>query len=95
MSFSNMRDDYIAPEQPVKWNERTLREYWCKNEKNCGNRIQTIGIPPGWYILRHNPGNTDHDKLVTVALVCSLPCLLQDLFNYTIGKIKMLSILKP
>lgn len=97
--FSNMRDDVLNTATDSNFNhnqtafnipsevaERDYREYWCKNVQ-CGKKVLSKGIPPGWLLLRKNNSN-EMGTLFTVAITCSWGCLLQDMFTHYMDIIK-------
>lgn len=51
------------------------QDYWCRNE-SCKIVVRSKGIPFGWYIVKKSEG--PEVNLKTVALACSLSCLVQD-----------------
>lgn len=78
----NYRDTYLGERMfrdvPVASEvlERPEQLYTCRNHIDCGRQMLSRGIPEGWYLIRKcvkQEGN-----LITIALVCSLPCLIQD-----------------
>lgn len=65
------------------------RDYWCKNA-SCTKMVRSRGIPSGWYLLRRNPSNEQGD-LVTVAIVCSVLCLFEDLSRDMIRRMRQIT----
>lgn len=54
----------------------TENDYYCANTVECGKKVRTKGVPPGWYLVRKSHG--PEDPLKTVAIACSVECLLLD-----------------
>lgn len=54
----------------------TENDYYCANIQDCGRKIRNKGVPAGWYLVRKSHG--PDDPLKTVAIACSVECLLMD-----------------
>ena len=86
----NQRDEYLNHVQTdhsayVPSNVRET-EYFCKP---CGNKMTSTGIPSGWYIVRKSFGS--RESLKTVAIVCSLQCLMLDTVTEAANRLNKVS----
>lgn len=87
--FRNRRDDYLEEKQnqkplPAESREYPEKEYFCRNI-GCDRRTWSKRLPTGWYIVSVSQG--DEYSLKTVAMVCSLECLVKDTINETFARL--------
>jgi hypothetical protein len=91
MSSMNHRDDYLSDKSQYVVTDR-YRQYqpqvqpqstmlYCRNAKDCGKTVETHNglIPPEWYAVKRV--SAQDGLLKTVAIICSLECLIKDATN--------------